>query len=111
MFPGATFRPDLAPVEQVDVETLGQHELDDMLAAESGDEFAWRAEGDDPAVIHDGYRVAELLGLFHVMGGQDDRFTVRLDLVDDVPQVVPRLGVEPRRGGRVREEYDVTGRR
>jgi hypothetical protein len=81
----------------------GDGELDDVLAADGGDELLGGSEGDDLAVIHDGYAVAELLGFLHVVGGEDDGAALLLEGVDEIPEVTAGLGVEAG-GGLVEEE-------
>ncbi len=74
-----------------------QCELDDVLAAQFGDEFARRAQGDDLAVIDHGHAIAQPFGLVHVMRGQKDGAALRTKTVDQVPQLPARLRVEARR--------------
>ncbi len=64
------------------VVAAGGGELDDVLAADGGDESRRSAEGDDAAVVHDGDAVAEALGLVHVVGGEDDGAACLLELVE-----------------------------
>ena len=53
-------------------------------------------------VVHDRQPVAELLGLVHVVRGDDQGDALLLQPVEPVPQKVPRLRVEP--GGRLVED-------
>ena len=78
-------------------------ELDDVLAAEPGDQLTRRAQRDDLALIDHGDAVAEPLGLVHVMGGEQDGATPVLQVANDVPELAARLRVEPG-GGLVEEE-------
>jgi hypothetical protein len=55
-----------------------------------------------PGLVHDHEPVAELLGLVHVMGRQDERDTSLLEPVEAIPQQVPRLRIQP--GRRLVEE-------
>ena len=48
-------------------------ELEDVRALQAADELRRRSLRDDPAVVHDRDAVAEALGLFHVVGRQEDR--------------------------------------
>ena len=58
----------------------------------------------DAAVVDDGDPVAELVGLLHVVGGEQDRLAVGVELAEDLPQGDAALRVEP--GGRLVEEQD-----
>ena len=55
------------------------------------------------AVIHDGHPVAQPLGFFHVVGGEQDGAAGGLEALDQAPELPPGLGVEPG-GGLVEEE-------
>jgi len=57
-------------------------ELDNVLAADRGDQLLRRSQRDDFAVIHDGHAVAEALGFFHVMRGEDDGAAGLLESID-----------------------------
>ena len=69
------------------------------------DQRARRPLGDDPAVVHDDQPVAQLLGLVHVVGGEDQGDALLLEPEQPVPQHVPGLRVEP--GGRLVEQQDL----
>src|SRR6185312_8060211 len=58
--------------------------------------------GDDVPAVHDDDLVAEELRLLHVVGGEDDRLAPRLDRLDQLPEIAPRLGIEA--GSRLVEE-------
>ena len=70
----------------------GDGELDDVLAADGGDELVGGAEGDDLAVIHDGDAVREALGLIHVVGGEDDSAAGRKPALSAQNQYVHEAG-------------------
>ena len=55
------------------------------------------------ALVHDHEAVAELLGLVHVVGREDERDAALLQAIEAVPQRVARLRVEPR--GRLVEQH------
>ena len=55
----------------------GQAYLDARLAGGALLQFARSAQGDHPPVVHDGHAVAEPLGLFDVMSGQQDGLAAR----------------------------------
>jgi hypothetical protein len=55
-------------------------------------------------VIHDRHPLAQLVGLLHVMGGEQDRLPVAIELAEDLPQREPALRVEAR-GGLVQEQH------
>jgi hypothetical protein len=76
-----------------------------VIGAERRDQFGGRALGDDPAAIDDGDAVAEHLGLVHVVGREQDRAAVLAEAAQQVPQLPPRLRVEP--GRRLVEEQEV----
>ena len=65
---------------------------------------AGRVEGQDLAVVHDRHPVAELVGFFHVVGGQHDRLPLGVEVPQEIPQRQAALGVESRR--RLVEEED-----
>ena len=56
------------------------------------------------AVVHDADAVAELVGLLHVVRGQEDRLAVGVQLAEDLPQGDAALRVEA--GGGLVEEQD-----
>src|SRR5437899_12382944 len=76
---------------------VAERELHHVLAAERGDQLPRRAERDHGAVIHDRHAVAQTLGFFHVMRRQQHRPAGRTEAPDDLPQLAPRLRIEPRR--------------
>ena len=63
------------------------------------------ALGGEPAVVHHHQAVAELLGLVHVVGGDDQGDPLLLEPVEAVPQEVAGLGVEA--GGRLVEDQQL----
>jgi len=67
-------------------------------------EFVWRVEGDDRALVDDGDAVG-VLGLIHVMGGEEDRDPlVAAEPEDVLPHERPGLWVEADRR-LVKEQY------
>ena len=62
------------------------------------DQLARRALGDDLRLVHDDEPVAQLLGLVHVVGRQDERHAPLLEPVQPLPEQVARLRVEAGRG-------------
>ena len=80
-------------------------EFDPRIRAGLDQQLLGRVQGDDFRVVHDGHAVAEHLGLFHVMRGQDDRFALGLDRPHQLPEVAAGLGIEA--GGRLVEEEDL----
>ena len=68
--------------------------------------MSWRgrALGDDLRLVHDDEPVAQLLGLVHVVGRQDERHAPLLEPVEPVPEQVAGLRVEA--GRRLVEEQD-----
>ena len=63
-----------------------------------------RVEREDPAVVHDREPVAELVGLLHVVRGEQDRLALVVQLAEDLPQGDAALRVEA--GGGLVEEQD-----
>ncbi len=61
-------------------------------------EFERRALADDFAVVDDGDAIAEALGFFDVVRGEDDSFLVALELFDDVVDLTANLWVEASSG-------------
>ena len=80
-------------------------QLDHLLGGVRLDQLARRALGGEAPLVHDDQPVAELLGLVHVVGGDDQRDPVLLEPVEAVPEQVAGLGVEP--GGRLVEDQQV----
>ena len=70
-----------------------------------GDEVRGGAPSDDAALVHDHQPIAELLGLVHVVGRDDERDAFALEPVQPIPQEVASLGVEA--GRRLVEQDDV----
>ena len=64
-----------------------------------------RVEGEDAAVVHDRDPVAELVGLLHVVRGEEDRLALVVELAEDLPEREAALRIEP--GGRLVEEQDL----
>jgi len=80
----------------------GNGEFDDVFGAQGGDEVGRGAEGDHFAVVDDGDAVAEPGGFLHVVGGEEDRATAGLELLDDLPGLAAGLRVQA--GGRLIKE-------
>ena len=85
----------------VGVETELEHLAGGVLV----DQRTRRPLRDDLAVVHDDEAVAELLGLVHVVGRQDQRHTRALEPEQPVPQDVARLRVQP--GGGLVQQQDL----
>ena len=73
-------------------------ELDDMLSSQPGDQLPWRTLGDDFSMVHNRYPVTQLLGLIHIMGREQDRSSLLLQIVHYIPQLATTLGVQTCRG-------------
>ena len=84
---------------------VAEAQLEDLARRVPGDELARGALGREPAAVHDGQSVTELLGLVHVVGGDDLGDALLLQPVEAVPQEVASLGVEP--GGGLVEDEDL----
>ena len=102
---GQHLEPLPDPGHRVDVLLLlvgVEAQLEHLAGRVLGDERAGAALGDDPPVVHDDEPVAQLLGLVHVVGRDDERDALALEPEQPVPQHVPRLRVEA--GGRLVEQ-------
>ena len=81
----------------------GEH--DRALAGNGGaTRLVRRVDVDDAAVFDDGDAVAEALGFFHQMRGEEDGFAAVADAADEVPDGAAGLRVEA--GGELVEEDD-----
>ena len=80
-------------------------QLGDLARRVALDQLARRALGDDLRLVHDDEPVAELLGLVHVVGRQDERHAALLEPVEAVPEQVAGLRVEA--GRRLVEQQQV----
>ena len=80
-------------------------QLGDLAGRVLLDQRARAALGDDLGLVHDDEPVAQLLGLVHVVGRQDERHAALLEPVQAVPQQVAGLRVEA--GRRLVEEQHV----
>jgi hypothetical protein len=87
---GEDGRPAVEPVEL---------EAEDRLALDPPLQLVRRPDGEDPAVVDDGEALAQLLGLGHVVGGQEDRPTGhgRLPVHDELADDARRGDVEAER--------------
>src|SRR5688500_14539703 len=74
--------------------TSGKCKFQHVFRPKRGDELARRAEGDPLSVIHDGHTVAESLGFFHVVGGEQDGTAGRLQSFYQAPELSPRLRIQ-----------------
>ena len=59
-------------------------EMHDLLGADRPFQSGWCVQRDDPAVVDDRHAVAELIGLLHVMRGEEHRPSGGLELADAV---------------------------
>ena len=82
----------------------GGRDGDEGVGADGGLQGLGRVEGQHPAVVDDRQAVAELVGLLHVVRGEEDGLAVVVELLEDLPQGDPALGVEA--GGGLVEEED-----
>ena len=61
------------------------------------DESCRAVFGNLAPLVHDDHPVAEAFGLFHVVGGDEDRLACRLQLSDEIPEREAKRGVQTRR--------------
>src|SRR6266852_4536414 len=71
-----------------------RHELHQLVRAVRSDQFPRRSEGDDFAMVHDGYAVAKLLGFVHVMGCEQNGAAGLLEFLDQFPKLPAGLRVK-----------------
>ena len=86
-------RPSSWP-SSVSCDAGGEAQLGHLAGRVALDQLARRALGDDLRLVHDHEPVAQLLGLVHVVGRQDERHAALLEPVEPVPQQVAGLRVE-----------------
>ena len=94
---------DEVAAERVEV-AVGRTVTDGVGARSMRFSARGRVEGEDRAVVDDRDPVAELVGLLHVVRGEEDRLPVVVQLAEDLPQGDAALRVEA--GGRLVEEQD-----
>ena len=80
-------------------------QLEDLWGAVPLDQLTRGSLGGEPAVVHDHQPVAQLLGLVHVVRGQDQRDAALLEPEQPVPHHVPGLRVQA--GGGLVEDQDL----
>ena len=78
--------------------------MDDHRGAQVGLQLGRGAFGDDPAVVDHHDVAGQAVGLLEVLGGEQHGGALGHQSLDDPPQVLAALGVEP--GGRLVEEED-----
>jgi hypothetical protein len=84
--------------------TVGRSQLkNDGVGTDGGLQLARRAVDHDLAAVDDGEAVAESIGLFHVVGGQQHGRPLPADPLELLPQRCPALGVQAL-SGLVQEE-------
>ena len=96
-------RPSSWP-SSVSCDARREAQLGDLLRRVRSISSRGRALGDDLRLVHDDEPVAQLLGLVHVVGREDERHAALLEPVQAVPQQVAGLRVEA--GRRLVEEQD-----
>ena len=82
------------------VEVAVGGDRDDGVGADLLLELGRRVEGQDLAVVDDRDPLAELVGLLHVVRGQQDGLAVGVELLDELVQREAALRVEARRSAR-----------
>src|SRR6185312_3178720 len=94
-----------AGADLLDAEPAIEREADHGAAAEALAELPGAALGDDAAAAQDRHAVGQVLGLVHVVGGEEDGLAERLQALDHVPSLTAGGRVEA--GGRLVEEDQV----
>ena len=85
----------IGPLRQIAArKRLGQFEFDGGTGERALLNFARRAHGDDLALIHDGHAVAELFGLFDVVGGEQDGALFAAQVLHQLVDFEARLRIE-----------------
>ena len=85
---------------------VGEADLENVLAGDRGLQLQRRIQRHEFAVVDDGDAVAELVGLVHVMGGdQDGQVALALEAREHLPHGDARDRVEA--GGRLVEKEDL----
>jgi hypothetical protein len=79
----------------------------DGVGADTALEIGGRVQRQDLPVVHDGDAVTEFVGLFHVVGRQQDGLAFRVEAPEEFPQCETALRVKARRG-LVEEEHGGT---
>src|SRR6185437_2077535 len=87
---------DGAQRREIDSGGLRCRERHHMLCAPRADQLARCAERDHLAVVHDRDAIAEAFGLIHIVGGEDDCSAGSAELLDEIPELSPRLRIESR---------------
>src|SRR6185437_9764010 len=80
-----------------------RREFHDVMAAKPGYEFRRSSLGDDLSVVNDGQAVAQTLGFFHVVRGQEHGAAALLESANNVPKLAAALGIESS-GGLVQKQ-------
>ena len=104
LFRGAHFTDAsqrLQPLQQLG-RLLAEAHAQQISAGHRRFQFVRRAESDDAAVIDDGEALAERVGFFHVVRGQQNGFAALVVLANDFPEQQSRLRIEA--GARLVEE-------
>ena len=91
--------------EQAAVADAAHAEVVDVVAADGGFEGGGGVFDEDLAVVDDGEAVAERVGLFHVVGGEDDGDAFAAEGLDGVPHGDAALRIEA--GAGLVEEEDL----
>ena len=77
---------------------LAQRQLEDGLRAQLGLQLSGSILGQQFAVIHDRYPIADLIGFFHVVGGEHHCDAFAAQSFDRVPHGNSALRIEARAG-------------
>jgi len=94
---------DEAFFQKLAIADAAHAEVVDDVAADAGFEGGGGVFDEDFAVVDDGEAVAEFVGLFHVMGGEDHGDALAAKALDGLPHGDAALGIEAS-GGLVEEE-------
>jgi len=101
-------QPQRLPIEGG---TVGDSELEHVLRTKRGDKLPGSPERNHLPVIHDRHAIAELFGLVHVVGGEQDGSPAGAELLDQFPELPARLRIEPGRRFIEKEELRLADKR
>src|SRR5688572_6163403 len=82
---------------------------DHLRRTQARDQFPWRSDGDDAAMVDDRHAIAEKLRLLHVVRRHQDGAAIGPELIQQSPQLPSRLRIESGCRFVEKEQVGVTG--